>query len=112
MMGGGGVAMPGWVMLAVPVMLMLTAGRALVAAARKPGGTTRSAAIALAGIGTLTTALILWSENIVLSLGGDASAYFGGLLPWLLGDLILLGVIWAGLAALVVRAARHWRRAE
>lgn len=104
-----GAAMPGWVMLLLPVMLIFTAGKALVAAARKPGGRVQGAGAMLTVIGAVATALLLWSENIVLTLGGDTSGYFGGLGRWLLADLVLLGALWGGVAALLVRLARRWR---
>lgn len=103
----GGAAMPGWVMLLLPVMLIFTAGKAMVTAARKPGARPQGAATVLAGIGAISTALLLWAENIVISLGGDASAYYGGLLPWLLADILLLGTVWAGIAWLVIQLARR-----
>lgn len=103
---GGG--MSGWLMLAMPVLMIVTAIKALAGAARKPSGKTGQIAFALVVLGALAGALVLWSENIVLTLPGGADRVFGGkLAPYLLGDLVIHVALWTAIAWGVIRFARR-----
>lgn len=100
--------MSGWLMLAMPVLMIITAIRALAGAARKPRGKTGQIGFALVFLGSLAGALVLWSENIVLTLPGGADRVFGAeLAPYLLGDLMIHAALWTAIALGVVRFARR-----
>lgn len=118
-MGGMGAGAPGWVAVAMPLLLVLGVMRALYAAAQrrdhgKGKGQPKSvgfAASVAVFVGTWMTALALWSGNYVLTLPGHDALGVSRYGLYLLADLALLGLLWAGLAYGIIRLARHRAKA-
>ena len=102
-MGG---AMPGWMTMAVPLMLVLGVMRALYAAAQRKGRSAGFAASVAVFVGTWISALALWSANYVLTLPGHDALRVSGYGLYLLGDLAVLALLWTLLAWGLVRLAR------
>ena len=101
-------ATPSLLAIAAPVLIVLTAFRALIGAARRPDGkrVRQMGAVAVV-LATLVSALALWSEDVVLTLPAGA-LWRGDLLPFLLGDLAILAMVWTLAALMTIRLARRF----
>lgn len=107
-MAPAGSAMSGFFLIAMPLMMLVTAIKALVSAARKPtGGRTAGPRALVIGLGALSCGVGLWSQNILLSQPFGTEAYGAELLPWLALDLCLLAIAWALIARVVIHFARR-----
>lgn len=93
--------------IAVPLMMIVTAFRALVAAARRRGGQVLTPALLLVFMGALSSGLVFWWEDVVLTKPAASMAYGGELLPFIAADFLLWLVVWSALAIVTVRIARR-----
>ncbi|MFC0279523.1 hypothetical protein ACFOHK_02350 [Falsigemmobacter intermedius] len=93
--------------IAMPLMMILTAFRALIEAARRKGGRVTTPALVLVFLGALSSAMAFWWNDRVLSKPASFDAWGGGLLPWLALDYLLWLLLWSALAAATIRLARR-----
>lgn len=98
--------MPGWVMLAMPLMLILGVLRALYGAAQRRGKSAGFPAAVAICVGSWVSALSLWSVNYVVTLPGHDVLRVSRYGAYLLGDLLLWAAVWALIAWGIVRLAR------
>ncbi|RRH78482.1 hypothetical protein EG244_00565 [Falsigemmobacter faecalis] len=93
--------------IAMPLMMLVTAFRALVEAAGRKGGRVTTPALVLVFLGALSSAMVFWWEDVVLSKPSGSDAFGGGLLPFLAADLLLWLALWSAVAVLTVRFVRR-----
>ena len=105
-MGREMTGMPEWLTMAMPVLLVLGVLRALYGAAQRKGKSAGFPAAVAVFVGTWITALSLWSLNYVVTLPGHDVLKVSRYGSYLLGDLALLAVIWAGIVWVLIRVAR------
>lgn len=102
-----GQTTPSWMLLALPLMMIVTTLKALIGAARRPKGRFGLIGAAFVVIASLSSAIVLWSNDFILTLGGFGDHFGRPLILFLLGDLILHGVFWTVVAKLCVMIARR-----
>lgn len=103
-----GQTTPSWMLLALPLMMIVTTLKALIGAARRPRGHLGLICTGFVFIGSLSSAMLTWSNDFILTLGGFGDHFGRPLLAYLLGDLLLHGLFWAAVAKLCITLARRY----
>lgn len=98
--------MPEWLVMLMPIAFVLGGAKMLHGAASKPGRGLFGPWIAATAIGTWISALGLWSQNYVLTLPGHDPLRVNAYGAYLLGDLVVLALVWALICWGVVVHAR------
>ena len=106
-MAPAGTAMGSLLAIAMPLMMIFTAFRALRSAAQRGRGGVLTPALVLVFLGALSSALALWWEEIILTLPAGSGAWGGGLLPYLAADLLLWMAVWSAIAWVTVVLSRR-----
>lgn len=98
--------MPSWLVAAMPVLLVLGVIRALYGAAQRKGKSAGFAAATAVFVGTWISALAIWSRNYIVTLPGHDPMTVSRYGSYLLADLGVMALIWAGIAWGIIRFAR------